>query len=209
MNDVLSCASTSDDQTTRRDLLRWLLEMLADASRPYPDYPLRLDRSDGFAVCLFETLDVVLNGAALAIKVIDGGFSTESPQLTGLVACRLYATIFEYMPADVTLLLKRCDDVHSTQDAHDCCMRMVQYCHGNFPIRPVWLHLQYMHLKLRYESDRRLAALVDDNLLKWSIGWICKYYTQFTAPSDSFTVRIIVQYSVTRALAQRMQVGFD
>lgn len=211
-DDVIPRGSTVDDRATRGALVRWLVEMLVDEPREYPDYPLRLqlsDRSDGLPVCIFETLDVVLNGAALAASVIESGLFLDSPQLIGLVACHIYATVFEYLPTDVAALLRRCDRPHTDAAFHDCCIRMLQYCDARCPIRPVWLHLQYTYLKLKYESDGVFATFVDERLLARATAWICEYYTAVACPPDEFTVYQVVQYSVTRALAELTQVDVE
>ena len=210
-DDVIPCVSTGANRANMVQLVRWLLEMLVDDSNgAYPDYPLQHDIGDGRPVCLFETLDVVLNGASLAAAVLEGGYFDESPQLIGLVACRIYATIFEYVPANVEVLRPRCDERHTHAQVHECCVRIVQYCDGNFRIRPVWLHLQYIYLKLKYEQlDERVAVFADERLLRGAVELLCEYYTFAVCPPVDFTIWSVAQYSMARALAHLIHVEVE
>ena len=209
-DDVIPCVSTGANRAKMVQLVRWLLEMLTDGSHgAYPDYPLQHDSSDGQPVCLFETLDVVLNGASLAAAVLEGGYFDESPHLIGLVACRIYATIFEYVPATVGALRRRCDERHTDAQVHECGVRIVQYCDANFRIRPVWLHLQYIYLKLKYEQDARVAVFATERLLRDAVELLCEYYTFAVCPPVDFTIWSVAQYSMARALAQLLHVDVE
>jgi serine/threonine protein kinase len=206
--DVIPCVSKGANLDKMSKLVLWLLERLTEpSSTKCTDYPLvKYQCSDGIANDLFETLDVVLNGAALAAQVIESGFFKDSPQLIGIVSCRIYATIFEYIPAKVRALRRRCDESFTDENFHDCSMRIVQYFNGNFPIRPVWLHLQYLAIKLEYKPAHDEKGLVEvvghDRLLEKAIGLICEYYMFVTKPPEDFTIWHVVQYSVKRALAE-------
>jgi serine/threonine protein kinase len=224
MHDVIPCVSTKSTIGHVRALFEWLLEKLHAKTRRshlfdygYHDYPLTHESTHAHApwaapIFVFETLDIILNGTALAAYVLESGRFTNDRdlRLTGLVACHIYAAVCEFETTSVDTLVAsaRC----TRDDFITSCMSVVRTCNANFPFRPVWLHLHYMWLKLAYEprsgvyaghlDDARLASLMQD-----AIPDILFYYYFFIKPAEDFTVWNVVQYSVTRALA--ISLGVD
>ena len=231
MGDVIPCVSPATHAADMTDLFLWLLDTLHVKNREWDDkdgvveYPALVDtvhdlleRSE--ATMLFETIDVVVNGAALAARVLEarGRMSQSELRLVGLVACHIYATVFEYVPTDVNTLLlnsnmKRVETgrYYRREDFHDECLAIVRLCNGVFPLRPVWLHLSYLWLKLEneplqgdYKDVFDVAALAD--VKDASVRETARYYAFVIKPDRDAAIWNVAQYSVISALAAAMRV---
>ena len=234
VGDVIPCISSATRAADMADLFRWLLDTLHvknmawDNRNGVVEYPVLGDtvhdlREWSDATMLFETIDVVVNGAALAARVLEarGRMSQSELRLVGLVACRIYATIFEYVPTDAITLLEKTKIIRAGTvryyrgpDFHDERLAIVRLCNGAFPMRPVWLHLSYIWLKLEFEPllgdykdvfDVATLPAVKDA----SVSETARYYIFAIKPSRDFAVWNVAQYSVISALAAAMHVDIQ
>jgi serine/threonine protein kinase len=219
MNDVIPCISSESNISNMRALFEWLLEKLHEKPRTtslfhYGDYPMIHDPKKSFStmpIFVFETLDTIINGMALAAYVLESGTFTNEKEikLTGLVACYIYAAACEYKATSIDRLV---ETVPCTRAAFiTSCMSVFRTCNANFQLRPIWLHLHYILLKLAHEPlsgmyARRFDRRILESLIQDSIPDVLFYYYFFRKPEEDFTIWNVVQYSMTRALSESMGV---
>ena len=233
MKDVIPCDSTAENVLQMFALFEWLKDALhvksragtSDGNAEYP--PLHTTTHDfgefSRSVFLFETMDIIINGMALVASLFKTGIvlSENNRKLFGLVSCHIYSCVFEYEPTPVNVILAKTLLKHDDGAAagkffnatifNQLCLATIHNCNGNIPIKPVWLHLNYLWLKLEYEP---LAGAYKDMFDEATLSAVKQlsaletlfYYSFFIKPAKDFSVWNVAQYSVLCSVANRLRV---
>lgn len=208
ITDVIPCFSKQDGLARATELFEWLVTALHTEIPQKRDYWITKNKK-----FMFETLDVIINGAALAARS-----QRTNRQMIGLASCHIYASIFESYPTtayDLATMLpsseKRTFERSDAKQILDQCIHLIVISDSNFPIKPIWLHVTYLHLKLSYEPHYgaykdTIGADELDHLLEASVAPILFYYSFVIKPVCDFTTWEVVQYSVMLALSTLIEV---